>query len=142
MKIPGSAQRSSLKFSLTPLIDVVFNLIIFFLAASQLARTESSETVALPLATQGRVETADTTGRLIVTIDAQGTYSLSGGPCTLEQLAANVTAGIAASSDFEVRIRTDRFAPYSVLEPVLLTCAKSGVRRVSFAVIPANIPSG
>ena len=41
MKIPGRSRGGSLKFNITPMIDVVFNLIIFFLVASHYARSEA-----------------------------------------------------------------------------------------------------
>ena len=49
MKIPSAVDRSGgLRPNLTPLIDVIFNLIIFFLATSHFARSEPTETVDLP----------------------------------------------------------------------------------------------
>ena len=41
MRIPRSQSRSGFGFNMTPMIDVVFQLIIFFLVASHLTRTET-----------------------------------------------------------------------------------------------------
>ncbi|MCA9048548.1 MAG: biopolymer transporter ExbD, partial [Planctomycetaceae bacterium] len=40
VRIPSKVSRSELQFNITPLIDVVFLLIIFFLVASHFARSE------------------------------------------------------------------------------------------------------
>jgi len=34
----------------------------------------------------------------------------------------------------EVRIRCDRKVPYSVVEPIMIACARQGVWKVTFAV--------
>ena len=73
MKLPhagraGSSTRSSsLRLNLTPLIDVIFNLIIFFLAASHFARSEPTETIELPVAKQSS-RTAEPPHRLMITV--------------------------------------------------------------------------
>ena len=35
----------------------------------------------------------------------------------------------------EVRIRSDRTVPYRIVEPLMVACARSGVWRVTFAVV-------
>ena len=54
MKIPTRTQDRGFAFNITPLIDVVFLLIIFFLVASHFIRNENVERIELPLASQGK----------------------------------------------------------------------------------------
>ncbi|NIL99222.1 MAG: hypothetical protein GTO62_19500, partial [Planctomycetales bacterium] len=53
MRIPLSRRRSRLEMNMTPMIDVVFLLIIFFLVSSHLARQEVQAQLDLPPARTG-----------------------------------------------------------------------------------------
>ena len=53
MKIPTSQTSRRFGANMTPLIDVVFLLIIFFLVSSQLARQEANIELELPEASTG-----------------------------------------------------------------------------------------
>lgn len=142
MKIPSRGRGAGLRFDLTPMIDVVFNLIIFFLAASHLARSELVEEVLLPEASSGRQEETESQKRLTITITADGVLYIGSKPFELPQIAAVILAerGVEpqAGSDFEVRIRTDRRVPYRLIEPLLTACAQAGVNKVKFAVMPES----
>lgn len=140
MRLPTRGRSGALKFNLTPMIDVVFNLIIFFLAASHLARSESLAPVKLPEASTGRPEDAEKQRRMTVTITAAGTYHVGNTPHTLDdierQLLAERAADPAKPHEFELRIRTDRDVPYRQIEPLLMTCARTGITKIKFAVLP------
>ena len=141
MRLPNRGRSGGLKFNLTPMIDVVFNLIIFFLAASHLARSEALEPVQLPEASTGKPEASELQRRLTVTVAADQTYRIAGTVHTLdevEQMILFSNAGDAAQpGGLELRIRTDRDVPYRLIEPLLLSCARAGVTKIKFAVIPS-----
>ena len=135
MRLPGSDRRNRLKFQMTSLIDVSFLLIIFFLAASFFVQRESSDPVRLPSATQ-RDEEPDTSGRLTVTILADGTLRVAERTVDLVRVAELVRSGARdRASEFEVRLRGDRDAAFRTVEPLLVECARAGVAQVKFAVI-------
>ncbi|MSR58722.1 MAG: biopolymer transporter ExbD [Planctomycetaceae bacterium] len=139
MKLPSRQRSGGLKFNLTPMIDVVFNLIIFFLAASHLARSDVAADVELPEAQTGGPESPESSHRLIVTVLADGTLSIGRKDLALPQVEQMILGGAAEhSGDFEVRIRTDRRVPYGQIEPLLLACARAGVVKVRFAVLPSQ----
>lgn len=142
MRIPQRSRDSGLKFNLTPMIDVVFNLIIFFLAASHIARATSQQQVNLPEATRGRQEREERQKRLVITVTRDESLWLSGNRVTLadvdRMLADAAPEPETKQSSREVRIRTDRDVPYRAIEPLLVTCAKAGVTNIKFAVIQAN----
>lgn len=136
MKIPTRQRVYGLRFNITPLIDVVFLLIIFFLAASHFVRSETLQEVDLPRATQGESKAEEGLKRLVVTITAEKSLLVGGTPVTPEKLEAMIRGGAGEFADeFEVRIRGDRLVAYRVIEPIMLACARAGVRKVKFAVI-------
>ena len=138
MKIPTRPRQRGLSFNITPLIDIVFLLIIFFLAASHLARSEAREPVELPKATQAQEDEKRIPRRLVVTITADRKLHVAGKVVEIGQVEQMILAGRDEKnpSNFEVRIRCDQSVPYRDVEPIMLACAQSGVTRIGFAVLP------
>ena len=141
MKVPTVGHSQSVSFNVTPLIDIVFLLIIFFLVASHVARSEAVEPVDLPLASE--LDQADENpNRIVITVLANRTLHLSGQQVTLAELE-NAILGGAQNSDrpLDVRIRADRTATYAEIEPILLICAEFGVTQIGFHALPKRGPS-
>lgn len=135
MRIPDHLNRTKFGFNMTPMIDVVFLLIIFFLVSGHLAKQEAQMELPLPLADSGVNETAFEAKRLIVNITEDGQLVFSGKPVSKDQLVNRLTVSVAEhGEDLEVRIRGDRRVPYAVVEPILVSCAKAGVWNVTFSV--------
>lgn len=140
MKIPSRSRGGGLKFNITPMIDVVFNLIIFFLVASHYARSEAQVDLELPQATGGEAELEQSGRRLTITLPLDGTIYLGGEVSSLEEVATRL-AGSAArhgEDEVEVRIRTDRRLPFSRIVPLLTQCSQVGIKRLRFAVLGEN----
>ena len=136
MRVP-SRERSSLRFNITPLIDVVFLLIIFFLVASHIARSQAQESVDLPDAVRV-ADDAPAPNQFTVTVLADGTLSVGGTEVTFEQLEFQLEAITGdESAPPEVRIRGDRASSFKLIEPILLRCAALGISDVKFAVTKA-----
>jgi biopolymer transport protein ExbD len=136
MKIPSTSSHGHVGFNMTPMIDVVFLLIIFFLVSSHLARRENRIAVELPMAASGQDELASATPRVTLTIKSDGTVLLSGEPFRIDELPRRLAAQRAQVGDeMELRIRGDRSVPYHIVEPILEGAAQAGVWNVSFAVV-------
>ncbi len=136
MRIPTRNQQRGLHFNITPLIDIVFLLIIFFLVSSHFVKNEASEPVDLPVATHEQDEGEETPRRLIVTITADGLLHVAGRVVDAEMVEAMIREGAADQrGGFEVRIRADRSIPYREIEPLLMASARAGVSNVKFAVL-------
>lgn len=139
MRLPNqSAQRKPLRFNLTPLIDVVFLLIIFFLVASHFVRNEVREEVALPTAELGDRDLEAAANRLTVTVRQDGKLFIGGEPQSEQSISRQITElstqAAAASAIPEVRIRSDRDAAYVHVRKLIERCAASNVRSIRFAV--------
>jgi biopolymer transport protein ExbD len=137
MRPPLRRPQGNLGLNLTPLVDIVFQLIVFFLVASHLAQQETSLELELPAALTGGAEPADLPPRLIINVPpADDKVWVSGqylAPAALRQLliAEHQLRGPA----LEVRIRSDRNVPYARIEPILALCAEVGIQRVTVATI-------
>ncbi len=136
MRLPPRP-REGLQFNITPLIDVVFLLIIFFLAASHFSRSETAEAVELPSGSQFDDPSEEVpTPKLVITITVGERMFVGSDVFDLAGIKQRIGIGQAEyGSAFEVRIRTDQNVPYRLVEPIMLHCARSGIRNVKFAVI-------
>jgi biopolymer transport protein ExbD len=135
MRVPTRAVSSDVGFNMTPMIDVVFQLIIFFLLSSHLAKQEKQLPLPLPAARSGVVEAADARPRLTVNVLADGTLLVANRPIQADNLVALLRERRAAhGEELEVRIRADRAVLYRRVEPVLLACVQAGIWNVAYAV--------
>jgi len=146
MRVPSQAGRAALGFNMTPMIDVVFLLIVFFLVSSHLARQETGLQLDLPDAVTGRRNEVDpATRRVVINVVSAGAGAAQLRIGARTVVAAQLTDILRTelgqtSGHLEVRIRCDRRVPYRFVEPVLAACATAGVWDVTFAVLPQGHP--
>ena len=139
MKPPSMTRSRSVSFNVTSLIDIVFLLIIFFLVASHVARSEAVEPVDLPKIADPAGDEAEAPLRIVVTVMADRSLWVGARQVSLPQVEQLIlTAAQESGNELEVRIRADHAATYLEIEPILLACAEFGVTRVGFAVLPKS----
>lgn len=134
MKIPNYRGSKGVTINLTPMIDVTFLLIIFFLVSSHLATQEIFLKLDLPVAAAGSTDFSD---RPTVTVQVLGTgeYQISGQVMTLDQVSKTLLNRANIEREpIRVRIRTDRGADYKYIAALLKTCSVTGNSDVIFAV--------
>lgn len=138
MRLLVDHHQPKVRLNLTPMIDVTFQLILFFLLAGHMAQQESQTDLALPQARTGEKMAETHTRRLVINVLADGRVFLAGESPSPERLTQLLAAERNTAERVEVRIRTDRETPYKFLAPILLACARTGVWNVSFAVVSTN----
>ncbi len=140
MKLPARPAGGGLKFSLTPMIDVVFNLVIFFLAASHMARSNDTDPIDLPSADTSRPDEFEPPGRLTLTISAAGEYRIAGRPRDRVEVEAWIeeNARLQGPDQIELVLRSDRTTPFARIAPLLRFCADHGITQIRFATQPAS----
>jgi biopolymer transport protein ExbD len=135
MRIPSNLRSGEFGFNMTPMIDVVFLLIIFFLVSSHLARQETQMELPLPTAETGQPQGTDERPRLTINVLGDGSLMLAGRVVATDQLPVRLAEGLAKSGlDLEVRIRADRETLYRSVAPIMLACAERGIWNVTYAV--------
>jgi len=138
MRLPvNESGRRELQFNITPLIDIVFLLIIFFLVASHFVRSENSAAVDLPVVSDASAE-EDPAHRLTVTVLEDGSFSVSGEAISQEAVLQRISSlrGVAAEQGLppEVRIRADRHGRFQEVRGIIEHCARHGIHSIQFAV--------
>lgn len=128
MLIQREKADDGVAIDLTPVIDMVFLLLIFFLVATTFHQTEREMKVALPIATSG--EPISTLLRdLIVNVDAQGEIIVSGRKVEQTELRTLVKDAVAVNPDQKVTVRGDRNTAYAHVVGVLDICKSSGIQE-------------
>ncbi len=121
----GSALDS---LSLTPLIDVVFLLLIFFLVATKFAEEEREMNVRLPEASEAMPLTSKPR-ELFVNIGANGRYFVSAKTVTLDELEPILQrAEVNNPGRASVIVRADERCPWKYVVAVMNACQKAKIR--------------
>ncbi len=140
MRPPQRHRAANVRVNMTPMIDVTFLLIIFFLLSSHLARQETQLELDLPTAASGRQAAEDQRPRLSVNVRADGSVMLGSTETRPDEMVRRLQIERdRLGGDLEVRVRADRSVPYDVVEPILLACADAGIWNVTFAVFKEDV---
>ncbi len=120
------------EINVTPLIDVVMCLIIFFLIVGKLAMDPA---VRLPTSATGQVPAGPEPLSVVVTRGADGAPSLSSSdePITLEGLETLVRGAQASTPPRPVLLRASADLPFETLSPVLDACRRAGLTSARLA---------
>ena len=114
---------------LTPLIDMVFLLLIFFLLTSFMVRP--SIPVALP-----ETETAELHEKpeVSITIKKDGTLLLNGEPVAEEKLLRSIRTIYIFQRTKEIVIQSDKDVPFGRVVEVMDISKRAGAKSISFLV--------
>ena len=135
MRLPHREVHGGVGFNMTPMIDIVFQLSIFFLVSSHLVKQEAQLKLPLPAAYSWQKIADDDKPHLTVNVLADGTLLFAGRQVPAAELAQRLGERIAdLGKDVEVRIRGDRAVAYRHVEPIMLACARAGIWNVTYAV--------
>jgi len=119
--------------NLTPLIDVVFMLLIFFMVSTTFER-ESEIAIELPEASSE--ERQEAPRRVEITIDAAGNYYVNGQALVNTQIATLKQALSGAAGDDEtprILLSADRKTPHESVITAMDAARQLGFVRLTFA---------
>jgi len=132
MRIRRRQFESRLAFNMTPLVDVVFLLIIFFIMTLNFSHLLIRKT-DLPLADRAKPELKRTPAELIITVQKDLSLFVGRSPVPLQRLGEFLQARIQDPVGTIVTLRGDETLPYQTLQVVMEQVALSGVSRIHFA---------
>ena len=130
--------RDEVEINLTPLIDVVFLLLIFFMVTTTF-NIRSELNVNLPAATKAPKHQQEDLLELV--IDAAGRYYINGREVVNSQPAALLAALTEITKDRAERpliIQADARTPHQYVVTAMDTVAKLGLSRISIATTNVN----
>lgn len=126
--------------NLTPMIDCVFLLLIFFLVASTLKKPQKQVAIELPSASSA-VTQPSMPRSVTITINPAGEILIDGNPVQSEQLLARVQELTDGQTDIPVRIEADRKTSYDNVMRVLDQLQIGGFRQIGLTTQSPSGPS-
>jgi biopolymer transport protein ExbD len=127
-----SRSREEVSINLTPMIDVVFLLVIFFMVGSKFSESESRINVTVPAVGQMQAMSRIPDER-IVEVTAEGTINLDGKPISMEQLAQTLENQRAQYPGLKVAVRGDGASSFQRIAEVLHVVRRSGIEQLGIA---------
>lgn len=130
-------QGSSLeRLNMTPVIDCVFLLLIFFLVASKLEEEDRQMRIRLPQASQAQPLT-NQPAEIVVSVSREGEFAVRGSQMNLSELEQILLQAAADNPENQtVIIRGDAESRLSDVVAVMNACAKAGVADYRIAAGP------
>lgn len=135
MKFPHLNKRSA-RFDLTPLIDVVFLLLIFFMLTTTFVNLENRVKVNLP---SGDFAAAESSENIIVTITENNTIYFNGKLIDPLKLTESVAAKIKEEPERTVVLEADKNVLHGKVIRVMDLLKKGGAERIAIATQPAEM---
>jgi biopolymer transport protein ExbD len=126
MLISARHPNEGVSIELTPIIDMVFLLLIFFLVATTFHQAEREMQIALPAASSAGPISA-MLREIIVNVDAEGRVIVGGRRIEHEDLRAMISQAVEANPEQKVTVRGDRSTAYANVVTVLDICKGSGI---------------
>ena len=140
MRIDRKSEEETIEMmNMTPMIDVVFNLLIFFLVGTRYAEIERDMSVNPPTARHAQPVTA-TPRELIVNVTQDGRYVIAGVEYTTEDLDRLFARAAKENPDQAVVIRGDAATMLQNPVNVLSLCEKYGIKRKFLTTINPGGP--
>ena len=126
--------------NLTPMIDIVFLLIIFFMVGTKFSELERKIGLKVPsVVDSGTLSAAP--ARRVVNVYRDGSLTLDQQSVTLVQLTEKLAAAQRQYSDLGVLIRGDATGQFQCVAEVLNACKQAGIVELGIAVRPASAGS-
>ncbi len=134
MRIRDANTDEENAFNMTPLIDMVFLLLIFFLVATTFAQEEREQDIQLP-ATSTIQPLSAPPQQIIVNIASDGSMKIGGQDYTMAGLAGLLQQMAKDDPSREVLIRCDESAFHRYFAAVANVCRSSGIGQLKIGYV-------
>ena len=135
----GKKPQENPQLDMTPMIDVVFELIIFFVV-TLVEATRKDETIELEDGRHGIVLTPEELPPTHMMIDiglrkGKPRISMGDRDITPAEIQKRVAQRMKKFKDFPVLVRADFAVPHSAVKQVMDACTSAGIWKISFQAI-------
>jgi biopolymer transport protein ExbD len=135
--IRNADPHADVHLDFVPMVDVLFNLLIFFLLATSLQQAEREMQIALPQSRAAGPMTA-ALKEIILNVTADGRVIIAGTQVPEDSLAEMLKTAVTSNPAQKVSVRGDRNAPYGHVARVLDICKGAGIAEPYLQTIPTE----
>jgi len=127
--------------NLTPMIDIVFNLIIFFMVSTRFTEIERKVDLSVPQV-GGTSNLSEVQRSRTINIYRDGTMTLDAQPVTITELRSLLATAHRQYEGLVVTIRGDGLAPYQNVAAAMTACRQAGISEMGIAVAAGDPAAG
>jgi biopolymer transport protein ExbD len=127
--------------NLTPMIDIAFTLIIFFMVGARFTELERKVDLSVP-AVGSTAALTPTPERRVINVYRDGRVELDRQPVSLSQLTAQLADAQRQYAELGVVIRGDAEGPFQHVASVLTACRQAGIAEMGISVRQGSDPTG
>jgi len=122
-----------LKTDLSPMIDLVFLLLIFFMVAANVITYPKDPNVVIPIASDAAVPEL-VEGRIVINVYADGTLkTIDGSTISLEALTTLMSQSKSRDAKTRLHLRAHQDVPYRFIKEATRASSQGGVPTVIFS---------
>jgi len=121
--------------NLTPMLDVVLNLLVFFMLATQFKEYERQYDIQLPSVADATALTGQP-DEIIVNVQADGRVTVGADVKSLAEVETSLTAARERFPGQAVVVRGDGRGPYQHVMDVMAAARRAGIRNLSLSHQP------
>jgi biopolymer transport protein ExbD len=148
-----SPEEPEANVDMTPMIDCVFLLLIFFMVSATMSKVDQTPEVVLPVAPKAAIP-EDLRNRGVVNILPLGTpaagsatsedqpFMIAGQLMDEPGLAKAITQRLAEEPDLRIYMRVDRNAEFRTVKRAIRACANAGVFDIIFGTFQSESGGG
>lgn len=135
------ARRAKRKYAdvgidMTPMIDVVFQLIIFFITAVDMESKAVDAKIQMAMSPHGPVEETKDPRTVTIDVAPNGAISIMQTPINQEQLYGILVKAVNESGQSTpIVIRGDASTPHEYIKAVMDTCGRAKLWKLRFAAL-------
>ena len=130
MKLIPKTAEEDIEVDMSPMIDMVFLLLIFFIVASIVI--DEKVPIEIPNAAYAKVP-EDTTGRLVVSVNKDDKMFIGPMPVDIEQLKERLEIELEADPNLRILIRSGGDVKYKTNEKIMVACAQVGASDLIYS---------
>jgi biopolymer transport protein ExbD len=120
---------------MTPMIDVVFQLIIFFIVTINLAENTNPDIVLADAKNGPLIKDTKHNNTIVVEVDRKGVISIHNIRLSPVQFKQIIQSRYNRMGEFPLLIRGDYRTEHALIRRVMDTCTEIGLFRIQFAAI-------
>lgn len=134
MKRSKRASDAGCELDMTPMIDVVFQMIIFFIVTIKMDENVNEE-IVLEDAKEGPLYEGEDPRTMIIEVDRRGWLSINNVQLSKGKLQDIIQGRYRRFGTFPVLVRADRNTEHRHVRAIMDLCTEVGIWQIDFAAI-------
>ena len=130
MNLEPKQADEDIEVDMSPMIDMVFLLLIFFIVASTVI--DEKVPVVIPSAAYSKVP-EDTTGRIVISVNQADEMFIGPMVVDIDQLKERLELELEADPNLRILIRSGAEVKYKTNEKIMVACAEVGANDLIYA---------